>query len=181
MSEYDDPVDSDPVRAMARAWVRAAAELTWMGSRADRVLELDSLEGRIMTLLVRHPWVMSTLREAVGVDRRVMSRVIRRLDNRGWVAKIAPGNDGRHLVIDATSVGQQVWRVAEDRRVDILTDLIGEVTTDAEAAATAIVTRRLTDMVRRFDRLGFWDPRFYRRAKYSDRGVHERVHGRPAM
>ncbi len=163
---------------MARAWVRASSELAWIGSRADREIELDTLEGRVLTLLVRRPrWVMSDVREAVGVDRRVMSRLFGRLENRGWVTREGPADDLRHVMIAATEAGRTSWAKAEDRRVDLLAALIGGVE-DGEVPATDALTRRLAVVMRRFDQWGFWDPRFYRRARFADRGAAERLHER---
>jgi DNA-binding MarR family transcriptional regulator len=76
---------------ISRAWVRIAAELTWMGDSADTGLSLDSLEGRTLMLLTMRPfWLMSVLRERVGTSRSTMTRLIGRFEQRGWVVRSRP-------------------------------------------------------------------------------------------
>ena len=49
-----EPVDADDIaRAVARTWVRIGGELAWLGSRVDLEFEMDSLEGRVLSLLAR--------------------------------------------------------------------------------------------------------------------------------
>ena len=150
---------------MDGALVRISTELTWICSRVDTEVDLDSLEGRILTLLATRPlWVMSNLREDVGVDRAVMARVVGRLERRGWLTKDGPADNRRHLVISATDEGRVRWWRAESQRVGLLAMLCYHVSTP-ESAAIDVLQRRVEDVMRRFGMRGWGNPAFYRRAR----------------
>ena len=153
--------DHERLDEFARALVRIVSELTWICGRVDTVVDLDSLEGRVLTLLVtRRFWIMSVLREVVGVDRAVMAKVVGRLEKRGWLVKDGPADDRRHLVIRATDEGKVTWRQAESQRVNLLALLCYSVTT-AESVAIGVLQRRVEDVMRRFSRRGWANPAFY--------------------
>lgn len=168
--------DDDTTRAAARIWVRIGSELAWYGSRVDVAFDLDSLEGRVMSLLARRPaWAMLDLREETGVDRRVMSRLIGRLADQGWLIREGPGWDGRSVIVELTAEGRAVLDEAENRRVDMIADLLGAPSPEEQEAATRMA--RQFDFARRtFHILAQFDLRAYRRAKVADRGLAERLH-----
>ncbi len=164
--------DTDQQRLddFARSLVRIASEVTWIGSRVDTMVDLDSLEGRVLTLLAtRRLWVMSVLREVVGIDRTVMSKVTSRLESRGWLVKDGPADDRRHLVIRATDDGRTSWMRAESQRVALLAELCYRATED-ERKAIELLQRRLEDVMRRYRLWGWGNPAFYRRARQRRAG-----------
>ncbi len=71
-SRFD--ADREQLAEFTRALVRISSELTWICSRVDTVVDLDSREGRVSTLLAtRRLWVMSMLRGPAEPRRQVTS------------------------------------------------------------------------------------------------------------
>lgn len=174
-----ESVDADDIaRAVARTWVRIGGELAWLGSRVDLEFEMDSLEGRVLSLLARRWWwVIHDLREQGGIDRRVMSRVVARLADRGWLVREGPARDARHLMIRLTQEGRAAYQEAEDRRVDLITDLLVEPGPDGQEAAS-MMAGRFFHAMHAFHTYAEWDPRHYLQARIADRGGMARgVHG----
>lgn len=85
----------------------------------------------------------------------------------GWVRASAVSHR-RHVLLRITETGRSAWRQAENRRVDVLTELLGDVSNDGEEAVERLLCM-LETMTTRATKLGQVDPGYWRQAKYVDR------------
>jgi DNA-binding MarR family transcriptional regulator len=156
-------------RIVAAAWVLIAAELSWMGNRADTDLSLDTVEGRALMLLTMQPcWRMRVLREVLGTSPEVMTRLVNRFVERGWAVRVGPSQDRRGRVIAPTQAGRTAWEEALERRIDALLQL-GPMVSEHDVEVAEALLARVTSMAQCFSRAGERGGRFYRRARFADR------------
>ena len=70
------------------------------------------------------PRTLGGLAEVEGVRSPTMTQLVNGLEAGGLVRRCAVREDGRRVVVEATPAGRRLLRKAQDRRLDVLIDLL---------------------------------------------------------
>ncbi|HEY7071168.1 MAG TPA: MarR family transcriptional regulator [Acidimicrobiales bacterium] len=76
------------------------------------------------------PRTVGGLAEAEGVRSPTMTQMVNGLEAGGLVRRRAMREDGRRVVVEATPAGRRILRKAQDRRLDVLVELLAAVDDD---------------------------------------------------
>jgi DNA-binding MarR family transcriptional regulator len=101
---------------MGRAW-RELARAT------GRTAQLDLLE----LLTQRDDWRMSELATTLHVDPSAVTRTLQRMEAAGLAIRTAGNGDGRVVTVRATERGHQRYAELAARRMEILDEVLGEL------------------------------------------------------
>jgi DNA-binding MarR family transcriptional regulator len=70
------------------------------------------------------PRTLGALAEVEGVRSPTMTQLVNGMEADGLVRRRAVREDGRRVVVEATSAGRRMLRKAQDRRLDVLVGLL---------------------------------------------------------
>jgi DNA-binding MarR family transcriptional regulator len=70
------------------------------------------------------PRTLGALAEVEGVRSPTMTQLVNGMEADGLVRRRAVREDGRRVVVEATSAGRRILRKAQDRRLDVLVGLL---------------------------------------------------------
>lgn len=94
------------------AWIGLARVITWLPAALDAQLQRDSgmshVEYQVLSWLSMTPGRrarMSTVAEVANVNLSHLSRVVARLESRGWVERRPDPDDGRYTLAILTEAG----------------------------------------------------------------------------
>lgn len=107
----------------------------------DRQLGLSPARLSVLSILVfGGPRTLTQLAAAEQVAAPTMSKLVAGLERNGYIARKPARADGRSWVIHATGKARRVLHKGRQRRVDLLTKLLGEATgTEWETIERAVV------------------------------------------
>ena len=126
----DRTADDMSVR-MGRAW-RELARAT------GRTAQLDLLE----LLTQRDDWRMSELAATLRVDPSAVTRTLQRMETAGLATRTSGNGDGRVVMVRATERGHQRYAEVAARRMEILDEVLGEL--------SEVDRHRLVELLERF-------------------------------
>ena len=137
-------------REAAEAWealFRAQVALMRRFSAEDVWGEASIREYDVLFTLSRRPGRAARLRDLAGeglLSQPSLSRLVERLELRGWLQRTPAPEDGRGIVVSLTDEGARVQREIGRRHVTQIQRLVGGAL-DADELAEL---RRLTDLLR---------------------------------
>jgi DNA-binding MarR family transcriptional regulator len=116
---------------------RAAALSRLFVSRST--LGVSRIEVGVLGVLSRGPRRITELAEAEGVTQPAMTRLVDRLQERGWVTRESDPADGRAVVVRQTAGGQDVVRaISAEYRALVHEEMAALSDEDVETLAQAI-------------------------------------------
>jgi DNA-binding MarR family transcriptional regulator len=109
----------------------AAIHLLRVARTVDAESGLSPARLSAMSVLVfGGPRTVGGLAEAEGVRSPTMTQMVNGLEAGGLVRRRAVREDGRRVVVEATPAGRRLLRKAQDRRLDVLVELLAAVDDD---------------------------------------------------
>ncbi|MCW0212286.1 MAG: MarR family transcriptional regulator [Pseudonocardia sp.] len=104
----------------------------------------------VLTAVDAYPGVeQGSLARAVALDRSTMGSIVRRLEDRGFITRVRPPEDGRKRLLHLTEAGGEMLRVA-DRRARELDRLLMR---DIDAETQDILLTRLNGIAEHWESL----------------------------
>jgi DNA-binding MarR family transcriptional regulator len=130
----------------------AAIHLLRVARTVDAESGLSPARLSAMSVLVfGGPRTVGGLAEVEGVRSPTMTQLVNGLEAGGLVRRRAVREDGRRVVVEATPAGRRLLRTAQDRRLDVLVDLLAtasEEDLDLLDRASAVLDRLTGDRMR---------------------------------
>lgn len=142
----DGPVVPEPVSA---ALIRAARAHRALAGQLLGEVGLHPGQELLTFLLADGPQQPSVLAATLGVEAPTVTKMLQRMERNGLVERSADPSDGRVRLVSLTAAGhaarqaaQSMWGTLEaatiagldERRLDELVELLGEVASSLEAA-----------------------------------------------
>ena len=137
---------TDDEQRLWRAWVSTQARLHEAIARDLRGSELSEPEFEVLVLLTDAPddrLRMSEVARLARWDRSRVSHLVRRMENRGFVARSASADDGRGACVAITPAGRAAIEAAAPGHVDTVRAAFFDHLDDADRAALARVLAHL--------------------------------------
>jgi DNA-binding MarR family transcriptional regulator len=129
------------VDEVAQQLLSRAALLLRLLARQVRSGEITRTELDVLSILGERSLRITELAERAGLAQPTMTLLVRRLEQRGWVARERLPADGRVAMIVITSAGQAAWESFRARALRAMRDDLRELSDEqlrelAAAAAT---------------------------------------------
>ncbi|KGM16712.1 hypothetical protein N867_17085 [Actinotalea fermentans ATCC 43279 = JCM 9966 = DSM 3133] len=162
---HDGPADDDGDLARTRRWRMTASEATTWGALAavltalpaalDVQLRQDAgmrlVEFRALAWLATAPRQaaqLAVLAEALAISQSHVSRVVGRLEQRGWLRRVADLDDGRGMRAELTATGLDAVRGAAPEHLREVRRLVVGGLPTADLAQLEQTSRRILEAVR---------------------------------
>ena len=127
----------ETVRSFNRKWT----ELLGLLDQGLLETEHSLAEARVLFELAQHDsWERSALRERLGMDASFLTRVLRRLEERGLLVSTTSGVDGRALDLELTDSGRSAFAELDRRSADQIDQLLAPLTAGQVATLTESMT-----------------------------------------
>jgi DNA-binding MarR family transcriptional regulator/N-acetylglutamate synthase-like GNAT family acetyltransferase len=127
----------ETVRSFNRRWTEV------LGLLDQGLLETEHslAEARVLFELAQQgSWERAALRERLGMDASFLSRVLRRLEERGLLVSTTSDVDGRALDLELTDSGRSAFADLDRRSADQIDRLLAPLTAEQVATLTESMT-----------------------------------------
>ncbi len=147
--------------------VQSLADLTWVLSRVDESVTLETGRGRIISLLDGSGGrSITVLADWAGISASVAARLVASLERDGLLVRRGCDDDRRKVIAVLTALGQATLASTRAARADRLHRLL--MRADAAASETITPMTELLDRLRVIaDVLSRWDDSMLRRSRPS--------------
>jgi len=147
LDDLDTPSESDPVSTLERL-IGAAVGLTTVAIAQAAPADLRFQQWRALVVVGHRGGArVGEVAARIGMSMPSASRLVDRLEARGYVATSRDPRDGRGLIVTLTGHGAEVRRAVMARRRALLTEALG-----AEGGPPPEVGVGLARLVRALDR-----------------------------
>ncbi len=150
--------------AVVGGLVDVLAAVTWVMSRVDEEVVLESVRGRILAALaLRSGCQLAVLARWAGASPSVVSRIMASLERDGLAVRRRSGDDARKVVATITPAGRSRLAATRRARAERLHRLL--MSTGADPSRVVPMTELMEDVVRVAHAWSWGDDSMLRRIK----------------
>lgn len=142
--DYSNPVDLDHARRIARAWIelrRGASSAALRDHLYGREDPLEQGQMDALDLLTRGDRTMKGLAERLHIDPSSATRAVQRIVKDGFAERYASPEDGRIVMVRATTEGRRRHAAVASRRALAIGQIVGSFEPEERAQLADLMDR----------------------------------------